>query len=82
MNGKERIRKAMLHEPVDRVPVMCQLSIGHYLLNTDIKPSDLWYTSEGFAKAAISLQKRYGFDGILLNLLGTRSRLVALCRTD
>ena len=61
----------MRHEPVDRVPVMCQLSIGHYLLNTDISPSDLWFTSEGFAEATIMLQRRYGFDGILLNLLGT-----------
>ena len=61
----------MRHEPVDRVPVMCQLAIGHYLLNTDVTPVELWHTSEGFARALITLQKRYGFDGILINLLGT-----------
>ncbi|NUQ61202.1 MAG: hypothetical protein HUU20_01870 [Pirellulales bacterium] len=70
MNGRERIRAAMRHEPVDRVPVMCQLAIGHYLLNTDVAPVDLWFTSEGFARAVLTLARRYRFDGILLNLLG------------
>ncbi len=60
----------MAHEPVDRVPVMCQLAIGHYLLNTDVEPAELWFTSEGYARAAIELQRRYGFDGILINLPG------------
>ena len=70
MTGKERIRAAMNHQPVDRVPVMCQLSIGHYLLNTDLSPVDVWFTSEGFAQALITLQQRYQFDGILINLPG------------
>lgn len=60
----------MRHEPVDRVPVMCQLSIGHYLLHTDVSPSELWFTSEGFAHALVTLQRRYRFDGILVNLPG------------
>lgn len=60
----------MRHGPVDRVPVMCQLAIGHYLLNTDVAPADLWFTSEGFSRALVDLARRYGFDGILLNLLG------------
>jgi len=70
MDGKERIRRAMRHQPVDRVPVMCQLAIGHYLLNTDLTPAELWFTSEGFARALVSLQRRYRFDGILINLPG------------
>lgn len=70
MTGKQRIRAAMRHEPVDRVPVMCQLAIGHYLLNSGAKPAELWFTSEGFVGALIALARRYGFDGILLNLLG------------
>jgi uroporphyrinogen-III decarboxylase len=70
MTSKERIRRAMRHEPVDRVPVMCQLAIGHYLLNTDVRPADLWFTSEGFARALVTLQERYRFDGILINLPG------------
>ena len=55
MNGKQRIRAAMRHEPVDRVPVMCQLAIGHYLLNTGITPAELWFTSEGFARALVTI---------------------------
>ncbi len=70
MTGKQRLHAAMRHEHVDRVPVMCQLSIGHYLLNTDVKPAELWYTSEGFARALTTLARRYGFDGVLLNLSG------------
>ncbi len=71
MYGKQRVRAAMRHKPVDRVPVMCQLAIGHYLLQTGLAPVDVWYTSEGFARALIALQLRYRFDGILINLLGT-----------
>jgi len=71
MNSKSRIRAAMAHEPVDRVPVMCQLAIGHYLLHTNVSPSDLWFTSEGFARALIELADRYRFDGIMINLPGT-----------
>lgn len=41
MTGKERIHAAIRREPLDRVPVMCQLAIGHYLLNTDIAPAEL-----------------------------------------
>jgi hypothetical protein len=71
MQSSQRVRAAMRHAPVDRVPVMCQLSVGHYLLNTEISPTDLWFTSEGFADALVTLQCRYRFDGILINLLGT-----------
>lgn len=70
MNGRERIALAMRHTEPDRVPVMCQLSIGHYLLNTGIPPHELWYTSEAFADALVRLQRRYRFDGILVNLPG------------
>ena len=70
MNGKERIRAAIRREPIDRVPVMCQLAVGHYLLNTDVSPVDLWFTSEGFSRALIELAHRYVFDGVLINLLG------------
>jgi len=70
MTGKERIRAAMRREAVDRVPVMCQLAIGHYLLNTPVAPADLWFTSEGFRRALVMLARRYDFDGILINLPG------------
>jgi len=70
MNSKERMKAAMDKKVPDRVPVMCQLSIGHYLLNTNIHPSELWHSSESFAEALLTLANRYHFDGILINLPG------------
>jgi len=70
MNSRERVAIAMnLAEP-DRVPVFCQLAIGHYFLNADLSPIDIWFRSEGFAEALVQLQRRYNFDGILINLPG------------
>jgi hypothetical protein len=70
MNGRERIALAMQHEIPDRVPVMCQLALGHYFLNAGLSPHDIWFTSEGFAEALVKLQRRYRFDGILINMPG------------
>jgi hypothetical protein len=70
MTGRERIALAMQHKIPDRVPVMCQLALGHYFLNTDIPPHKIWFTSEGFARALVTLQCRYCFDGILINIPG------------
>jgi len=70
MNGKERVLLAMQHRKPDRVPVMCQLSLGHYFLNSGLAPHEIWFTSEGFAEALVRLQERYQFDGILVNLPG------------
>jgi hypothetical protein len=54
----------------DRVPVMCQLSLGHYFLQSGLDPVDVWYDSRTFGDALVTLQRRYGFDGILVNLPG------------
>ena len=62
--------RAMRHATPDRVPLMCQLALGHYFLNTPLKPHAIWFTSEGFAEALVLLQRRYRFDGILINLPG------------
>lgn len=70
MNGKERIALAMRHQQPDRVPVMCQLSLGHYFLHAGLPPHRIWFTSEGFAEALVTLQRRYRFDGILINIPG------------
>lgn len=70
MTSKERMQKAMSLEVPDRVPVMCQLSLGHYFLHSGLRPLDIWYTSEGFSEALIRLQQKYKFDGILVNLPG------------
>lgn len=70
MNGRERVAAAMRHRAVDRVPVFCQLALGHYFLHAGPPPRDIWFTSEGFAEALVRLQRRYDFDGILVNLPG------------
>lgn len=70
MNGRSRVRIAMDLGVPDRVPVFCQLAIGHYFLNASRPAFDIWFRSEGFADALVELQRRYGFDGILVNLPG------------
>ncbi len=70
MNSRERIDAAMHLETPDRVPVMCQLSLGHYFLQTPFDEIDIWHDTPTFGNALITLQERYGFDGILINLPG------------
>ena len=76
MNGRERIALAMQGNTADRVPVMCQLALGHYFLNTALPPHKIWFSSEGFAEALVTLQRRYRFDGILVNLPGRPEKLL------
>jgi len=73
MTSKQRISAAINKKSVDRIPVMCQLALGHYFLNTKYSPADIWFDSETFAKALVDLQKKYRFDGILINLPGRPS---------
>ena len=54
----------------DRVPVMCQLALGHYFLRSGWPAAEIWHSTPAFAGALIELQRRYGFDGILVNLPG------------
>lgn len=70
MNSRERMARAMHHQTPDRVPVMCQLALGHYFLYSGLTPHDIWFTSEGFAEALVRMQRRYRFDGLLINLPG------------
>ncbi|MBI3005880.1 MAG: hypothetical protein HYY49_10770 [Ignavibacteriales bacterium] len=70
MTSRERIQAAMdLREP-DRVPVMCQLSIGHMLLQLGVSPVEFWFDATTFAEGLVSLRKKYDFDGILVSLHG------------
>lgn len=70
LTSRERVGCAMRHDLPDRVPVFCQLALGHYFLHSGIAPHEIWFTSEGFAEALVRLQQRYRFDGILVNLPG------------
>ncbi len=70
MNARERVAAAMRHEPVDRVPVMCQLALGHYFINSTRNPIEIWFDSVAFARTLAEFQERYRFDGFLINLPG------------
>ncbi len=70
MTGKERVRMAMNHEEADRVPVFCQLSLGHYMINTPFEPYKIWFSPKVFGDSLKMLAERYHFDGILVNLPG------------
>lgn len=70
MTGKARVQIAMELGVPDRVPIFCQLAIGHYFLHSGIAPLDVWFRSEGIAAALVALQRSYDFDGILINLPG------------
>jgi hypothetical protein len=70
LSPKQRMAKAMSLEQPDRIPVMCQMSFGHMLLQTGFSPVKLWFSAEHFAEALLRLRKLYAFDGILLSLHG------------
>jgi hypothetical protein len=74
MSGKERIARTMRTGIPDRVPVMCQLALGHYFLRCSIPAIEIWHSTAGFGDALIELQRRYRFDGILINLPGRDPR--------
>jgi uroporphyrinogen-III decarboxylase len=74
MSSKERMAKAMNLEEPDRVPVMCQMSIGHMLLQTELRPLELWHSKEIFVEALLKLRELYQFDGILISLHGHSSQ--------
>lgn len=84
--SKERMKYAMSGMPVDRVPVMCQLSHGHMYLHSGLDPIRFWYTSEGIAEAFIRMTDHYRFDGINVNIPGrdpaTARSIVAVAEAD
>jgi len=60
----------MRHLAPDRTPVMCQLALGHFFLHSEHAPADIWFDSDVFVRTLIEFQRRYRFDGILINLPG------------
>lgn len=80
MTSRERVAAAMRREVPDRTPVFCQLALGHYFLNAGLPAHRVWFTSEGFAEALVKLQRRYRFDGLLINLPGRPPRLLEQLR--
>jgi uroporphyrinogen-III decarboxylase len=71
MTSRKRVLAAMNFEIPDRVPVMCQMSIGHMLQQlSDLSAVDFWFDVQTFAKGLIRLRNLYEFDGILVSLHG------------
>lgn len=68
--SRERVISAMNLQKPDRIPLMCQFSIGSmmHLLKPD--PAAFWYDKHIFANGLITLCKKFKFDGILVSLHG------------
>jgi uroporphyrinogen-III decarboxylase len=63
---------AMTGSPPDRVPVMCQMSVGHMLVQSGAPAVELWHDAPTFVEVLLALRRLYGFDGVLVSLHGHR----------
>ncbi len=70
MTPKQRLNSAMNLLPADKVPLMCQFSIGHMLQQLKVSPAEFWFDQELFTQGLLKLREIYGFDGILISLHG------------
>jgi hypothetical protein len=64
------MRQAMAMGQPERVPTMCQMAIGHVLLQTGIHPIDFFLSNEAYAEGLLRMREAYSFDGILLHKPG------------
>jgi hypothetical protein len=69
-DSKQRILKAMNLLTPDRVPLMCQFSIGFMMNRLKPDPVMFWYDMPTFADGLIQLREMFRFDGILVSLHG------------
>lgn len=70
LTSKERIIAAMHLQQPDRVPLMCQFSIGSMMTQLKPNPYEFWYDKNVFADGLIKLCEMFKFDGILVSLHG------------
>src|SRR5450759_2825732 len=70
LTSKQRINCAMNLQKPDRVPLMCQFSIGSMMHQLNPNPVEFWYDKNTFADGLITLCKEFKFDGILVSLHG------------
>jgi MtaA/CmuA family methyltransferase len=73
MNSRERIKKAMSFEKPDRVPLMCQFSIGFMLRQLKVSPAEFWFDGSVYLDGLIELRNIFKFDGILVTLFGHKT---------
>ena len=67
---RERVKAAMNLQHPDRVPLMCQFSIGSMMNQLKPNPVEFWYDKNVFADGLVQLCERFWFDGILVSLHG------------
>jgi hypothetical protein len=70
MEPRQRVLAAMRLEKPEGVPVMCQMALGHILLNSKVDPVEFFLSSEAYARGLLRMRELYGFDGILLHKPG------------
>jgi uroporphyrinogen-III decarboxylase len=68
MTSYERMHLAMAHQKPDRVPVMCQLSLGYMEKHGGERPFDFYFNPESMARALMKTRRDLQFDGVLLNV--------------
>ena len=76
--SKELMRQAMSLGTPERIPVMCQLAIGHTLLQTGIHPVDYFLSNEAYARGLLMVREKYNFDGILMHKPGREPSFMEL----
>jgi uroporphyrinogen-III decarboxylase len=72
--SKERVNAAMNLQHPDRVPLMCQFSIGSMMTLLETNPVAFWYDKNVFADGLVKLCGMFRFDGILVSLHGHSDR--------
>lgn len=86
MTPKERIKAAMDLKPVDKTPLMCQMSIGHMILQLEVSPAEFWFDKDVYVNGLMILREQYDFDGILISLYGHdpawREKVKGIEKTD
>ena len=70
MNSRQRVVDAMNRRTPDRVPLMCQFSLGFMMNQLKPDPVMFWYDMKSFADGLIQLRDTFHFDGILVSLHG------------
>lgn len=70
LTSRQRIQTAMNLQKPDRVPLMCQFSIGSMMMQLKPDPVEFWYNEDTFADGLVSLCRQFRFDGILVSLHG------------
>ena len=63
-NSKELMKEAMSMGIPDRVPVMCQMAIGHTLMKSKLDSIDFFLSSETYAAGLLAIRN----PGILVSV--------------